>query len=209
MSEGEGLTVGSDGECACKVGTGARKYDIERLDERLLDRRADGASLRELEGVVNRAILRAALRTTDRDLVGDVASVYERLTDDDASAGQRTEIREWLARAGIDPAELTADFVSYQTVRTHLRDCLDVATDRRKSLSVTDAAGTIEWARSRSEGIVGRTLERLDRSGDFDAGSVEVGTVVRVTCTECGKSYPVGTFLDRGGCRCESGGEGG
>ena len=97
---------------------------------------------------------------------------------------------------------MTSDFVSYQTVRTHLRDCLDVETGRDSSLSIADAEGTIEWARSRSEGIVGRTIERLRDAGGVRAGSVEVSHVVRVSCVDCGGSYPVETFLDRGGCDC-------
>jgi len=204
MSEPEERSAATAQECDCKIGRAVEKYDVGRLDERLLDRREAGASLRELEDVVNRAILRVALRTADRDIVGDVDSFYERLTDDEVSAGQRTEAREWLTQAGIDPAELTGDFVSYQTVRTHLRECLGVDTDRRSTLSVADAKGTVEWARARSEGIVKRTIERLDRTPDFDGDTVEVGTVIRVTCTECGKSYPVETFLDRGGCTCSS-----
>lgn len=201
MSEHE---VPDTSDCSCKIGQDIEKYGIDRLNERLLDRREDGASLRDLESVVNRSILEAALRGADRDIVGDVAGVYERLTDDDASAGERTEVREWLTQAGIDPGELTGDFVSYQTVRTHLRECLDVATDRRTTLSLSDAKGTIEWARSRSEGIVERTLERLDGTDGFDAGSVEVGNIIRVTCTECGKSYPIETFLERNGCHCDT-----
>lgn len=204
MSKQDELTVATDRQCDCKIGRNTEKYDLDRLDERLLTEREEGASLRALERVVNTAILRTTLRTADREIVGDVSSFYGKLTDDDASAGERTEVREWLSLAGIDPEELTGDFVSYQTVRTHLRECLDVETNRRQSLSVSDAEGTIEWARSRSEGIVERTFERLNRSGEFDADAISVDHVIRVTCTNCERSYPVDTFLDRGGCHCES-----
>lgn len=186
----------------CKVGRTARRYDLDRLDRRVRDRRRDGDSLRDLERVVNEAVLGAALRDADADVVGDVGAVYESLTGDDASAGERAEVRERLASAGVDVERVTDDFVSYQTVRTHLRECLDVDTDRGGDITRADARGTVEWARSRSEGIIERTLERLaDRDG-FRAGSLDVSGVVRVTCGDCGASYPVEEFLDRGGCDC-------
>jgi hypothetical protein len=200
---GEGVAVAGDDGCTCKIGRNAEAYAVEDLDRRLLERRAEGASLRRLETVVNRAILRAALREADAAVIGDAASVYETLTGDDVSAGRRTETKERLSRAGVDPDELLDDFVSYGTVRSHLRDCLDVDTDRRSTLSVEDAQGTIEWARSRSEGIVERTVERLAGTEGFSAGDVEVGHVVRVSCRDCGASHPVESFLDRGGCDCD------
>jgi len=195
--------VHTESTCSCKIGRNVEKYGLDRLDRRLLDRRDDGASLRRLEGVANRAVLRAALREAETDVIGDVSSLYEKLTDEDTSAGERTELRERLSRAGIDTDTLLDDFVSYQTVRTHLRDCLDVDTDRRASLTVEDARGMIEWARSRSEGIVERTVERLRDTDEFRSGDVEVTHVIRVSCPDCGASYPIETFIDRGGCRCE------
>lgn len=188
--------------CSCKVSRTVEAYGLEDLDGRLLDRRADGASLRRLETVVNEAVLRAALRDAETDVLGDVSSIYRRLTDDDVSAGERTETEERLSRAGVDPETLRTDFVSYQTVRTHLRECLDVDTDRREPLTPADAKGTIEWARSRSEGIVERTVERLRDTDDFHAGDVELTHVIRVSCPDCGQSYPVESFVDRGGCGC-------
>lgn len=202
MSGQNGVPAVEATGCTCKIGRNAEAYAIEGLDRRLLERRADGASLRRLETVVNRAILRAALRDAETAVLGDVDGVYETLTGDDVSAGQRTETRERLSRAGVDPETLVDDFVSYQTVRSHLRNCLDVETDRRTTLSVEDAQGTIEWARSRSEGIVERTIERLTNTEGFDAGDVEVSHVVRVSCPDCGTSHPVETFVDRGGCDC-------
>ncbi|MDS0284624.1 rod-determining factor RdfA [Haloarcula onubensis] len=204
MSNGDQLAVTGREACGCKVGRTARKYALPDLDDRLRERRADGASLRRLETVVNEAVLRAALAATDADVFRDVAAIYRSLTDEETSAGVRTETEAWLSRVGVDPAELEGDFVSYQTVRTHLRQCLDVDTDRNSSLSVDDAEGTIEWARSRSEGIVGRTIERLEDTDGFHSGSVDVTHVVRVSCTDCGASYPVERYLDRGGCDCDA-----
>ena len=199
MTDGESLGATA---CSCKVGRNARAYDLDRFDSRLRERHRDGASLRDLERVVNTAVLRAALREVGADVIGDVESVYDALVDDDVSAGRRTEVRERLSAAGVDVEALCGDFVSYQTVRTHLRECLEVDTDRREPLDPDDARGTIEWARSRSEGIVARTLERLAESDAVAAGDLDAAHVIRVTCDDCGATFPVETFLDRGGCDC-------
>ncbi|MDS0261294.1 hypothetical protein NDI56_17990 [Haloarcula sp. S1CR25-12] len=206
MSDADRVAVPRQSACSCKIGRTAETYGIEGLDDRLLTDREDGASLRRLETVVNEAVLRAALRGADIDYVRDVSAIYRKLTDDDTSAGVRTETEAWLSRTGVDPDELRGDFVSYQTVRTHLRSCLDVDTTRERSLSVEDAEGTIEWARSRSSGIVERTIERLRDTDGFHSGSVDVTHVIRVSCADCGASYPVETFLERGGCDCDTDG---
>lgn len=188
--------------CSCKVGRDASNYDLPDLDRKLRRRHAEGASLRELERHVNEALLESALREADVDAVGGVDSLLHALVDDAASAGTRTEARERLARAGVDVESLTEDFVSYQTVRTHLRECLDVETGRGSDLTAEDARGTIAWARSRNEGVIRRTLERLDKSGELSTGGIEVSTVVRVTCTDCDSTYLLHDLLERGGCDC-------
>lgn len=209
MSDGDQVAVPQGTACTCKIGRKAAKYGLDGLDDRLLDRQADGASLRRLETVVNESLLRAALAAADTDVFRDVSTIYRTLSDEETSAGVRTETEAWLSRVGVDPVELDEDFVSYQTVRSHLRDCLDVDTTRESSLSVADAEGTIEWARSRSEGIVGRTIERLADTDGFRCGDVDVTHVVRVTCADCGGSYPVERFLDSGGCDCGTDGQAG
>lgn len=190
-------------DCSCKVGRASRTYGLGDLDRRLRRRRAEGASLRDLERVVNEAILRSALRSASAEVVGDVAGIYDALTGSDASAGERTEARERLSAAGVDVDAVEADFVSYGTVRSHLRECLDVDTGRETSLSVEDGTGTIEWARARSEGIVERTLDRLADQDRIAAGDLDVTHVVRVSCTNCGRTEPVDTFLANEGCDCD------
>lgn len=203
MAEGDPASISVESTCSCKIGRNSEKYSLSSLDRRLLDHRDDGASLRQLETVVNEAILQAKIQETGIVFIGDISNVYETLTDDDASVGERTELTERLSQAGVDTETLLDDFVSYQTVRTHLRDCLDVDTNRQKTLTRRDATRTIEWARSRSEGIVERTIERLTQTEGFDAGSVDVSQVIRVSCPDCRASYPVETFVERGGCECD------
>lgn len=203
MKESQAVETPVARACSCKVGRNVRKYGLGEFDAELCERRADGASLRDLERVVNRALLRGALRAASADVVGDVDAIYDALAGEDASAGEQTEVHARLARAGVDVEALLGDFVSYQTVRTHLKDCLGVDTDRTEPLSVEDARGTIEWARARSQGIVERTLERLVRSEELAAGDLDVTQLVSVTCADCGATVSVEQFVDRG-CDCAS-----
>ncbi len=202
MEESEGVDAAVEPPCSCKLGRNLAAYGLDDLHATLRERRADGDSLRDLERFVNTSLLDGALREAGAEVIGDVDAIYDALTGDDVSAGRRTEVRERLEHAGVDVATVEAAFVSYQTVRTHLRECLNLETSRERSLSVDDARGTIEWARSRSEGIVERTLQRLDAADEVAAGDVDVSHVVRVDCGDCGSSYPVDEFVDRGGCAC-------
>jgi len=207
MTSGGQAAASEAATCTCKVGRTADAYGLDGLDDLLCERRAEGASLRQLETVVNERVLRSALEATDEDVLRDAAAIYRNLTGEDTSAGVRAETEAWLSRIGVDPAAIDADFVSYQTVRSHFNECLDVDTARDSTLSLDDAEGTIEWARSRSEGIVGRTIERLADTDGFHSGAVDVTHVVRVSCRDCGASHPVERFLDRGGCNCDTDGE--
>lgn len=206
MTENGSADASGPPECACKLGRVARSRGLEALDRRLSDRRADGASLRDLERFVNVELLDRALRDASTDVVGEVGDVYDVLVGDDGSAGERTELRSRLARGGVDVDALLEAFVSYQTVRSHLGDCLGVETGRERTLDPDDARGTIEWARARSEGIVGRTLDRLARDGGVAAGDLEVSHVIRVSCTRCGVTATVGQFVEGGGCDCDPAG---
>lgn len=204
MNESEPVKI-VEPPCSCKLGRNVSAYGLDGLNDELRERRVDGTSLRDLEGFVNRSLLREAIHESEADVIGDVDAIYDVLTDDDVSAGKRTEVRERLEHASVDVATVEAAFVSYQTVRTHLHECLDVETARESRLSVDDARGTIEWARSRSEGIVDRTLQRLETADELAAGDVDVSHVIRVDCADCGRSYPVDEFLDRSGCDCDGG----
>lgn len=191
-----------DAVCTCKVGRTAAAYGLEGLDEELRRRRTDDASLRDLEQFVNEAVLERTVRQAGVDVIGSIESLLDTLTGDDVSAGERTEVRDRLAASGIDTAALEADLVSYQTVRTHLRKCLDIDTGGEVGLTLDDGRGTIEWSRSRNTAIIERTLDRLRRQGQLQTGPVEVSGIVRVTCSDCGATYPVERLVDRGGCAC-------
>lgn len=191
----------SDDGCSCKIGRNARTYGLS-LDRELRQRHERGESLRALARIHNQRLLAAALADVNAAIVGDVDAIYGKLTDEDVSAGTRAEVRAQLSNAGIDVDALLDDFVSHQTVRTHLRNCADVDTSRSGDLTTDRARSIVEWARSRSEAVIERTVRRLGESDDFARSSLSVTQSVRVTCDDCGETYRLGEFLDQGGCDC-------
>lgn len=196
----------SEPGCACKVGRGARKHGLDDLDADLERRYVGGeASLRDLADLVNARIVAAAVEATDADVVGDPSSIYAAIQGDEVSAERRADVRDQLTYAGVDLGALTEDFVSHQTVRDHLRSCLDVDTSRTGVESLEEARDVVEWARARDEQIVDRTVERVRRLGLLRTGPLEVSHTVRVTCVDCGATYRPSELLERGACECPDG----
>lgn len=191
--------------CSCKIGRQANTYDLRNLSEDLRRRREEGDSLRDLAAFVNKRILGAAIDASDADVAGDVGSVYAALADDEVSTERRVNTIDQLDAVGVDAQTLKDDFVSYQSVRNHLRNCLDMDTGRRGIETAEEGREVIEWARSREENIIERTLSRLRRIGLIASGDIRINSTVTVECTDCGNTYTVDEFLDRRACECSGG----
>jgi hypothetical protein len=162
----------------------------------------DDASLRDLADFANTRVLEAAIEDhAERGVLADADSIYRALNGD-GDSGKATELRDRLDDVGVPVEEVRDDFVSHQTVRKHLNECLDVDTGRSPTTDVREATNLIEWARSRDEQIIDRTLSRLRRSGALDVGELTVVHSVRVMCEDCGRSYRLQSLLDDGGCSC-------
>jgi hypothetical protein len=193
-------------DCDCKIDRNAAKYDLADIDEELYHRHQNqGASLRDLETYVNQRILGSVLRGADIVLVEGAESVYRVLTGEDASEGRRAELKSRLGNAGIDVDDVERDFVTYGTVRKHLREGVGVDTGTSASLDAATASDRIQRLQSRSTAVVGETLDQLRRADSLATGELDIVVSARVTCERCGGSYRVGELLERG--RCECGGE--
>ncbi|MFC7209094.1 rod-determining factor RdfA [Natronoarchaeum sp. GCM10025321] len=189
----------------CKVDRISNKWELAEIDERLQKRRNDGDSLRDLETYYNQAVLQAAMKATGQEtLDGEIPNVYRLLTDDEVSPGERIDVESRLRQNGLDPAELTGDFVSYQTIRTHLNDCLEVDTARDTTLTVSDAQNTVFKLISRTESVAHQMIARLETGGSLTIPAPTVTLSLRVGCSECGDEYPFSKLLERGGCSCQS-----
>ena len=184
----------------CKVERIIEKHDLADLNEELIRRHRGGASLRTLERFINTRVLERALMESEVALVGDVESIYEILRGDDVGSGRRAEIRSQLERAGPPISTVEEDFISHQTVKRHLQNCLGVDTNRRTQITLDDAEDTVAWAQSRNLSVIENTLNRLHNAGLIDASNVDVTQSVRVTCKKTGNSFHLREFLKSGGC---------
>lgn len=215
MTDSETTSADAAAGCQCKVGRGIEAFELSGLDDELARRwQGDGRdrqSLRELATYFNRELLRAAMDGAgSTPLDGEVANVYRLLTDDDVSSGVRTQTRRRLADAGVPVEDVESQFVSHQTIHTHLTDCLGVSRDEE----VADPAerrradrDRIRALQTRTEVVTADTLERLRDADAVDLAEFDVLVDVTVLCGSCGAQYDVADLLDAGGCDCQRAGE--
>ena len=193
-----------------KVERVAKAYGLDSLGDELVERwtrENDAMSLRELAAYFNERVLRAAVEEAGMDpLDGEVENTYRLLSDDDVSSGVQTETRKRLERNGIDVDRAESGFVTYQAVRTYLRDGRDVTyegpTDEERIESVDEAIKRLE---NRTTTVTEEKLQQL-RDGDrIDLGAFRVLLDLRVFCEDCSTQHEVGELLERGGCDCSGG----
>ncbi|MFB6160237.1 MAG: rod-determining factor RdfA [Haloferacaceae archaeon] len=195
------MTGNASADDGCKVDRVAAAYGLSDLDDLLRARHAEGASLRDLAAVVDARVLEAAVEAAGADLAGDGLALREALVGD-VPPERRADVRDRLRYAGVDLDAVESDFVSHQTVATHLRDCLGVDTSRDGVETVEAGREVMERTRERTERVVGGTLDRLRRVDALDGGEFRVSASLTVTCERCGRTHRVGDLLDRGGCAC-------
>lgn len=194
--------------CDCKVGRVADRYDLTDIDRELRTRwQGEGTekhSLRKLENYLNRRVLEAALREAGVEtLHGEVENLYDLLSDDATSEAARLEARKRLERDGVDIERVESDFVSHQSIHTHLRECLDVRHDPGEGATVERGSSTVYALRNRTETVTAGTLERLRDNGALDLEEFDVYVDVRVACEECGRFHEIGSLFEAGGCECQ------
>jgi hypothetical protein len=189
-----------------KVGRLIRDYGLgedfgDYLERRWTGESGERLSLRDLADLFNRRLLEAAMRENGMSpLAGEVENIYELLTDEDVSSADRTRSRRRLEREGVDVSQVTDDFVSYQAIRTYLKDRGAEYSGRDDRAAA--AASTIQQLRSRTATITESKLEQLREGDELDLGQFRVMVDVRVVCEDCGAQYDVTELLDRGGCDC-------
>lgn len=202
--------------CGCKIGRDIDTYSLSNLNQDLLYQYHDeDASLRDLASYVNRRILNAALTEAEEDVFDSdqelfgaldrddaIAAIYEALATDDVPAERQARVRTQLEQSGIDLDAIMDDWVTHPTVRSHLRECLDVDTSPSSDIDLADATNTIQWARSRCEGVVKKVLQRLEANTPLGIASPEVSVSVRITCTECHESYQPSELTTMDRCAC-------
>lgn len=190
------------GTDCCKVGRNLATYGVDvDLTASWVE---EGESLRSLAATVNEAFVQAALRRSDSSPVEGEAENYHRLlTDGDVSQARRLEAERRLKELGVDPEQLTSDFVSHQSVHTHLTGCLGASRERPEP-DVDSRANTVYALQNRTEVVTERTLAGLRDADAVDLQDFDVVVDIRVSCGECGRVMDVAQVFETGGCRCRT-----
>lgn len=138
-------------------------------------------------------------------LDGEVENIYRLLTDDDVSSGMRTDARRRLDRNGVDVESLESDFVSYQAIRTYLKDVRNAEYDDSPDPDrVEKVAESVRRLRSRTTTVAEGNLDQLRNADELTLGESRVLVDINVLCEDCGNQYSYDELLERGGCDCET-----
>lgn len=191
-----------------KVGRLVAEHELDDLPAELEARwtapREERSSLRDLAEYVNHRILEAVLRDAGRDpLPDDVEAIYRALTNDDASAAERTRRRRSLERDGIDVDALESDFVSHQAVHTYLTKYRE-AEHRLDAELAERSLRRLRRLQGRTAAVTEDTVERLVDREEITGGDLRVILSLQVLCETCGTSADATTFIENGGCSCDT-----
>lgn len=193
----------------CKVDSLAKRYDLSVPDpaydsiDAYLVARWTGADGRPSEGYkpltrwFNERVLRRVYESHDRDAMDvHLSTEYDVLTGDEDL--RFDELAADLSTDGIDVEQLQREFVSWSTMRHHLKGCLE-ASKEAQSPSTDWELNSVkiaqEQTKSKAKSVL-RSLASKDRLPQADKADVDVQ--VKLTCPECSVRVPLEDALGRG-----------
>lgn len=165
----------------------------------------DRKSLRELATDFNVAILEARLEEAAvSHFDSDAGAIYDALTDEESDSDRAT-VETRLEQAGIDVDELERDFVTYQAIRSYVKEVRDAEyTTATDAEHVEKQKTTIQRLVSRATSVTEEKLTRLRDTGRIVLGDFRLIVDFQVYCRDCNTQKTVSTLLDDGGCECEA-----
>ncbi|MFU1779830.1 rod-determining factor RdfA [Haloarcula japonica] len=199
----------TDGRPSSKVARLIDEYELDGLGAEMEARwTGDGEermSLRDLAEFFNKRLLERALVDAGLSaLESDVESTYENLTGDDISTGVRTDTVNRLERNGVDVDRLETDFITYQAIRSYLKEWRGAEyqglSDDEK---IEKDLESIQRLLTRTLSVTDQRIEKLRDTGRIDIEDFEVFLDAQVLCQSCGSQYAVAEFFDQGGCECQ------
>ncbi|MFC6964743.1 rod-determining factor RdfA [Halocatena marina] len=193
-----------------KVARLLKQYQLEDFGETLesmwLGEDTERMSLRDLADIFNKKLLEqklhdAGLGTTQ----ADVDTMYKNQTADTVSAGVRTKTRTRLQHNGIDVDRIEDDFVTYQAIRSYLKDYRGVEYEAMSdSEKVQKDIDAVQRLTNRTQLVTEDRIEKLQNTGRVTTTEFTVFVESKVFCSECGTQYSVHKYLEQGGCSCET-----
>lgn len=202
------MTTDTDDRPSSKVARLIHEYGLEgvgaELETRWTDDGADRMSLRDLAEYFNKQLLEETLLDAGMPaLESDLEATYRRLTSEDVSAGVRTETSSRLEQNGINVDSLTSDFVTYQAMRSYLKDYRGAThqspSDEQK---IAKDSESIQRLLSRTNSVIEERVEWLRDTDRLEITEFQVLLDAQVLCQNCGTQHTVVDLLEHGGCDC-------
>ena len=199
----------TDGRPSNKVARLLDEYGLEGLGAELEARWAgDGherMSLRDLAEYFNKRLLECALIDAGmKALESDVNATYSDLMDDNTSVGVRTDTENRLEQNGIDVDSLERDFVTYQAIRSYLKEYRGAEyqqlTDEEK---IEKDLEIIRRLLTRTLSVTEDRIEKLRGTERIAVEEFEVLLDMHILCQSCGTQYSATQFLEERGCECQ------
>jgi hypothetical protein len=209
--KGDDGSTNADASVDSKVARLIDTYELGEETGAQLERRwtAEGderESLRTLADRFNKQVLAAAVNSAGMSTVdGEVDNLYRLLTSPDVSSGNRTEVRRRLERNGVDVDQLKRDFVTYQAIRSYLKDVRGAEYEDKSGDDdghVEQSVETIQRLQARTRSVAEKHLDRLNSGGDIVVGEHQLFVDVSVFCEDCQNQYELVELLESGGCDC-------
>ena len=182
------------------------EYDLQGLGAELEQQwtaEEDRKSLRELARDFNWQLLEQALEEANvQYLDGEIENTYRLLTDDEVSNAESTRVERRLERDGVDIDALENDFVSYQAIRSYLKDHRGAEYTPDQTDPLEREATNIQKLRGRMATVTGGKLEQLRASDELTLGEFRTLADIRVVCEDCNTQFDAFDLLNQGGCDC-------
>ncbi|MFB6108352.1 MAG: rod-determining factor RdfA [Haloplanus sp.] len=193
----------------CKVDTLVQRHGLTVPDpgygsvDEFLVARWTGSDGRSAEGYksltewFNKRLLKRRYEAAGRDAVSvHLDRDYEVIVGE--ADVDRDELAADLATDGLDVDDLREEFVSWSTMRHHLKGCLDAEKETRSATTDWETE-SVAMARERTEEKARSVLSSLASKARLpNADRAEVEVQVKLTCPECSVRVPFEEAVDRG-----------
>ena len=184
------------------------EYDLQGLGaelEQSWTAEENRKSLRELASYFNQRLLQRALDEANvHCLDGELENTYRLLTDDEISSAESTRVRRRLERDGVGVDKLKSDFVTYQAIRSYLKNHRGAEYTPAETDPLEREATNVQKLRGRMVSVTEGKLEQFRDNDELTLGEFRTLADIRVVCEDCNTQFDVLELLDRGGCNCSN-----